>query len=289
MQIVINIFSSFSIFLLIAYSFHILYTTNKFFDLVLAIIISICPYLTFSFTTFGFNFFISSVISIILSITIYLLIHILAFNKLLQQKISSLILLIISLGLYVIFQNLIAVIWGYNNKAFPLYISKNTFLFFNSIITYSQLITFFISIIFFFIITAFIKYSNLGRKIRALSENSELSSIFGINSSKIRLFSITIAGFLSSVAAILYSIDYNFNPTFGFNLLLYGIVAMIIGGVGSTWGLVGGSLLLATAQHLGAYYIDSKWMDAIVYIILILFLIWKPLGFSGKRLKKVEI
>jgi branched-chain amino acid transport system permease protein len=60
-----------------------------------------------------------------------------------------------------------------------------------------------------------------------------------------------------------------------------------IGGVGSNWGLAGGALLLAMAQHLAAYYIGSQWMDAIAYIILILFLIGKPLGFSGKRLKKI--
>ena len=38
-----------------------------------------------------------------------------------------------------------------------------------------------------------------------------------------------------------------------------------------------------------AYYIGSQWMDAVAYIILILYLIARPLGFSGKRLKKIEI
>ena len=289
MQITINILSSFSIFLLVAFSFSILYTTNKFFDMFLAVIISISPYLTFLLTTFGFNFLTSSIISIILSIIFYLFVHILAYNKLLHLKVPNLILLIVSLGFYIICQNLIALIWGYDNKAFHLEISKNTFSFFNSVITYSQLITFSISISIFFAITFLIRWSNIGMKIRALSDSHELFSIFGLSSFKIRLFSITIASFLASIAGILYSIEYSYNPTFGFNLLLYGIVAMIIGGVGSSWGLVGGSLLLATAQHLGAYYIDSKWMDAIAYIILILFLIWKPLGFSGNRLKKVEI
>jgi branched-chain amino acid transport system permease protein len=103
------------------------------------------------------------------------------------------------------------------------------------------------------------------------------------------LWSFAIGSALGSIAGILVSLDTDMTPTMGFNLLLYGIVAMIIGGVGSYWGLVGGALLLATAQHLSAYYIDSKWMDAVAYIILILFLIWKPLGFSGRRLKKVEI
>jgi len=98
-----------------------------------------------------------------------------------------------------------------------------------------------------------------------------------------------IGSALAAIAGILVAFDTDLTPTMGFNLLLYGVVAMIIGGVGSIWGLVGGAFLLATAQHLGAYYIDSKWMDAIAYAILILFLIWKPLGFSGKRLKKVEL
>jgi branched-chain amino acid transport system permease protein len=83
--------------------------------------------------------------------------------------------------------------------------------------------------------------------------------------------------------------DTNLTPTFGFSLLLYGVVAMIVGGLGSTRGLMAGALLVATAQHLAAYYIDTKWMNGVTYIILILFLIWRPLGFSGVRLRKVEI
>jgi len=94
---------------------------------------------------------------------------------------------------------------------------------------------------------------------------------------------------LAAVASILIAFDTDMRPTMGFSWLLYGVVAMIIGGVGSNWGLVGGALLLATAQHLSAYYIGSQWMDAVAYIILILFLIARPLGFSGKRLKKIEI
>jgi branched-chain amino acid transport system permease protein len=54
-------------------------------------------------------------------------------------------------------------------------------------------------------------------------------------------------------------------------------------------GLIAGSLLAATAQHPAAYYIDTKWMGAVIYIILILFLIPKPPGFTAKELKKVEI
>ena len=132
-------------------------------------------------------------------------------------------------------------------------------------------------------------YSNLGKKIRAVSENTELSSIYGISSNKVILICVGISSALSAIVGILSAMDTNLTPTMGFNLLLYGIVAMIIGGVGSFRGLLMGSLLVAVAQNLVAFYLDTKWMDAVAYIILITFLLWKPLGFSGKRLKKIEI
>ncbi len=98
-----------------------------------------------------------------------------------------------------------------------------------------------------------------------------------------------VSSALAAIAGILIALDVDMTPTFGFNYFLYGVVAMIIGGVGSYRGLIFGSLLLASAQHLAAYYIDTKWIDAVAYMILILFLIWKPLGFSGLRLKKIDI
>ena len=103
------------------------------------------------------------------------------------------------------------------------------------------------------------------------------------------MFSFLIGSLLVSVVGILIAFDMNMYPTMGFNWLLYGVVVMIISGIGSQLGLIAGALSLAIMQHVFAYYIGSQWMDAIAYILLILFLIWKPLGISGKQLKKTEI
>ncbi|MDE1890739.1 MAG: branched-chain amino acid ABC transporter permease [Planctomycetota bacterium] len=146
-----------------------------------------------------------------------------------------------------------------------------------------------ICIVSFIATVLFLQYSSLGKQMRAVSSNEELSNIFGICSDRVILWSFIIGSALAAIAGILIVLDTDMTPTMGFNIFLYSVVAMIIGGVGSYKGLIGGALLIATAQHLSAYYIDSKWMDATAYIILILFLIWKPLGFSDKRLKKVEI
>ena len=72
-------------------------------------------------------------------------------------------------------------------------------------------------------------------------------------------------------------------------MLLMGVVAMIIGGVGSIWGIVLGSLLLATAQNLAVWYISSQWMDASSFVILLIFLLFRPQGFMGKKVKKAKV
>lgn len=290
MQITLNIATSFSVFLLIALSFSIVYFTTKKFHIAHAAVITLSAF-------FAYLFIKQVVLPFSLSITLALLfatiLGILSgyplYVTLQKRKSPTFVFLIASLGIYIILQNLISIIWGDEAKSINIEPVKEGIIFFGGNITKIQIMTIMVSL---FSLLAWLLYSNrsnLGRQIRAVSSNDELAKILGIKSKVIVLLSFTIGSVLAAVTGILVALNTNITPTMGFNLLLYGIVAMIIGGVGSTWGLIGGSLLLATAQHLSVYYIGNKWMDVIVYIILILFLIWKPLGFSGKRLKKIEI
>ncbi len=290
MQVVINIFYNAALILIIGFSFSIIYYASRFFHLAHAAIFTFSAYFAFLFSKqLGLNLWFAVPFSVILSTVLGVLTEILIYKKLRKQSASPLILLITSLGLYVVFQNIISLLWGDDIKSIRIHDIIVGHEIFNANITSIQLFTIVISIILLFTSILFLKFSKLGKKIRAVSENEELSGLFGINADKIIVISFAIGSSLIAIAGILVAFDLDMTPTMGFKFLLYGIVAMIIGGVGSNWGLVGGAFLLATAQHLGAYYIDSKWMDAIAYFILILFLIWKPLGFSGKRLKKIEI
>lgn len=231
----------------------------------------------------------SILFSLIITSLIGVLSELLIYKPLRKNKSSSLVLLLSSLGIYIVLQNLISLTWGDDTKSIRTGEIKVGNEIFGAYITDIQIIIIVVSLILFIGTLLFLKYTKIGKNMRAVSSNEELSNIFGINSNYVILWSFGIGSALAAVAGILVAFDTDMTPTMGFNLLLYGVVAMIIGGVGSIKGLIGGAFLLATAQHLGAYYIDSKWMDAIAYIVLILFLIWKPLGFSGKRLKKIEI
>ena len=289
-QLIVNIILSATIYLLVATSFILIYYSTKFFNITHAAIILIAPYLLhLCYVSFAINIIVSLFLSLICTMFLGICTELFIFRPLRFKKSTNLILLIASIGVYIIVQNLISLFWGDEVISLNLYKVQAGKEIMGAYLTDIQLITIISGIILFMSVIILLNITKLGIQIRAVSSNEDLSKIYGVNSNRVIFWTFAIGSSLAAVIGILVAVDIELTPSMGFNLLLYGIVAMIIGGVNSIWGLVGGSLLLATAQHLGAYYMDTKWIDAIAYIILILFLIWKPLGFSRKQLKKVEI
>ncbi|MBN8571860.1 MAG: branched-chain amino acid ABC transporter permease [Ignavibacteria bacterium] len=289
-MLLLSILISSSLVIFISYSFLILYLPTRFFHIAHAVVITLGAYFTYLFfIQLQLSLFIAIPLAIIFSTLIGVLCELIVYKPMREKNLPPLAYLIASIGLYVVLQNIISLVSGDDTKTLRTGEVRVGNEFLGAYITDIQIIIIAVSLVLFILVLLFNKYSKTGKAIRAVSANPELSNIFGINSNKIILISFAIGSALGSVAGILSAFDTNMTPTMGFNLLLYGVVAMIIGGVGSYKGLIGGALLVASAQHLAAYYIDTKWMDAVAYIILILFLIWKPLGFSGQRLKKVEI
>lgn len=290
MQLVLNIIVLTSLLSLLSLSVSMKYYCVKFFDLSHATIISVAAYFVFLFASkFSIPFSVSVALAIAAATLIGLACEVLVYRQMRKRNVPALAYLIASIGLYVVLQNCISLFFGDDTKVINTSEVTVGNQIFCAYVTTIQIITVFVSIALFVTVNFFLHYTATGKSIRAVASNPELCNIYGISSNKIILIAFGIGSALAATAGILSAMDTNMTPTFGFNLLLYGVVAMIIGGVGSTRGLVAGALLVATAQHLAAYYIDTKWMDAVTYIILILFLIWKPLGFSGKRLKKVEV
>ena len=289
-QIIINILYTTFVYLLLSMSFAVEYYTTKFFNLFHAIIFSVSAYFVYFFSIqLGLSIYIGVAASIILSTLLGVLSEWLIFSPLRKHTTNSFQMMMASLGLYIIFQNIISMVWG--DSSLSIRKSKievgNRFI--GGYITNNQIKTIVISILLFVLLQVFLKYSETGKKIRSVASDASLSTVFGINSKKVFINSFIIGSFIAAIVGILIAYTSDLSPNMGFNLFLYGAVVMIIGGTGNFWSLAGSALLLAAAQNLGAYYLSSKWMDAITYVILILFLIWKPLGFSGKRLKKVEL
>ncbi len=235
------------------------------------------------------NIALSLILSLVIT-TLYGLANEALFYKHLRgNKDSNLKMLILSLGVYIVSQNLVSVFFGDDIKSLGKGEVKVGHEFMGAYVTDIQLVTMVVAMV----VLGFTLYlwhkTKFGLAMRAIADNPELSRVFGIPKDRIILYAFGLGSLYAGLGGILIGFDTGITPTFGFNLLLYAIVVMIIGGVDSIWGIVAGAFILATVQNLTAYYIDTKWMDAITYTILIVFLIVRPYGVSGVKNKSVGV
>lgn len=290
MQLIFNIIILFSSYSIVGYSFMVIYKTHKFFPISHAFNIVFPAYLLYQFyLRLEFKMNLSVLVSILIISFIGLIIFQKIYKPLQKFKLENWQLLIASLGVYVILQNFISIIWGDSTLSFRTWEVKVGYPFMGAYITDVQIITIISCIVLLVLSWMFMEKTTIGQQIKAVSSNPKLSSYYGISIHKATAYSFALGSGLAACAGILIAADTDMTPTMGFNWLLYGVVAMIIGGMGKMRYLLLGSFLLASAQHLSAYYIDSKWMNATAYVILIVFLYFKPFGFSGQKLKKQEI
>lgn len=148
-------------------------------------------------------------------------------------------------------------------------------------ITDMQLLILVTSILLSLALWLFIQRTKLGKAMRAVSDDPIGASVVGISPETTILAAFAIGSALAGAAGILISLETNIEPAMGLNAILKGIIACIIGGMGSVPGAILGGLFLGFSENLGIYKIPAGWKDCIAFSILIIFLLIRPSGIVG--------
>ena len=127
-----------------------------------------------------------------------------------------------------------------------------------------------------------LRYSLLGKQMRALSDNLELAEASGIDTSRVVLYTWLFAGALAGLAGVLAGAVTDIEPEFGFGLLLPIFAAVILGGIGDAFGALAGGILLGLVIEWSTLFIDFRWKTAVGFVVLILVLIVRPQGIFGR-------
>ena len=289
-QMVINGIIASAFYVLVGLGFAVTYSFIRFFNLSHGIIITIGAYVAFLFSSWmGIPIGIALCLGLTSGIILGCMLELLIFRPLRYKKSPALVLLLASLGIYLVLQNLISVVFGDDAKRLSPSTIKEGFNLFDARITFVQIITICLSVALLIALSIFFKKTNIGKAMRAVANDPELANISGIASDKVILWAFGIGSTLAGLAGILMAFDVDMTPTMGMHALMMGVVVVIIGGVNSILGIALGALLLGMAQNFGAWYIGSQWQDAIAFVILVLFLLFKPEGFFGKKVKSATV
>ncbi len=132
-------------------------------------------------------------------------------------------------------------------------------------------------------VASVLRFTSLGRQMRALADDFQLSEVAGIDTDRVVIVTWIFAAGLAGRAGVFYTAAIGtMTPNLGFFLLLSLFAAVILGGIGNAYGALAGGLLLGLVQEWSTLVIDARWKVAVGFAILILVLIVRPQGLFGR-------
>ena len=232
---------------------------------------------------FGLNIWIGMVLAVIATAILAWLINLFILRPFTNRGTSPIIMLVVTLGVSLILQNVILAIFteqfqNYNvNTGTP--ITFGPFLF-----TPLQLGIIGLAIVTMLAIHVLLRYTRLGKAMRAVSDSPELARISGINTRLIVNAVWLIAGGLGGLSGVVLALNTaSFTPTVGFGFLFVIFAAVILGGIGHPYGAIVGALIVGIATEMSAAFINSEYKTAIALVILIIALLIRPQGIFASR------
>jgi branched-chain amino acid transport system permease protein len=292
-QVFLNGIISGSIYALIAISFAIIYRTVKFFHFAHGVVYAAGAYVAYAVARDSWlvartdNNWLALSIGVLAGIIgaaiIGVLIDRVVYRPLRKRKAPNLVFLLASFGVFILVQNLIQLIFGAQILTIRTGPVKEGHHILGAVITDIQILILVVSGLLSVALWLYIQKTKLGKAMRAVADDPLAASVVGINPERIILWSFAIGSALAGAAGILISLETNLESTMGMNAILKGIIASIIGGIGSIPGAMFGGLFLGLAENWGIWKISAGWKDCIAFVILIIFLLLRPGGIMGVK------
>jgi branched-chain amino acid transport system permease protein len=138
-----------------------------------------------------------------------------------------------------------------------------------------------LSLLFFLLLTLFLTRHHAGVALRALHQNPDLLRAYGLSSTKLSLLAFAVGSALAAPAAILTAMTSGLNEAVGHQVMLISMAATIVGGVGSLRGAALAGLMLGVAEAVALNYVDTQWAEAVSFLVLFAFILFRPSGIFG--------
>ena len=276
-----------SVYAIIALGYTMVYGIAKMLNFAHGDIIMIGGYVSFvAVSSLGLNPWIAMVIAMAVCTLLGVLIERFAYKPLRQA--TSLAVLITAIGVSYLLQNAALLIWGANPKVYTPIISGTLNLFGGKLsVSYISLLTVAACIIIMIALTVFTSKSKLGKAMRACSEDKGAALLMGINVNRTISLTFAIGSALAAIAGVLLCSSYpTLMPTTGSMPGIKAFTAAVFGGIGSIPGAFIGGILLGVIEALAKAYISTQLSNSIVFAVLIIVLLVRPVGLLGKKISE---
>ena len=284
----INGISLGSVYAIIALGYTMVYGIAKMLNFAHGDVIMVGAYVCFfAVSSYSLPPLVGVVLAMLVCTVLGMVIERLAYKPLRQAP--SLAVLITAIGVSYFLQNGAQLLWGSNNKMFPVFLTGDALSFLNGQLRVSlaTVVNVVACIVIMLVLTWFTGKTKMGKAMRACSEDKGAAQLMGINVDTTISMTFAIGSALAAVAGVLYMSSYPILvPTTGSMPGIKAFTAAVFGGIGSIPGAFLGGLLLGVIEIFAGGYISTQLQNAIVFAVLIVVLLVKPSGLLGKQVRE---
>jgi branched-chain amino acid transport system permease protein len=127
-----------------------------------------------------------------------------------------------------------------------------------------------------------LEYTRFGAQVRAAVDNQRMARGLGIDVDRAFMITFALGGGLAGLGGALAVEVIGLDHAFAFTYLVYVLIVVAVGGLGSIGGSLAAALVLGISDMAGKYYFP--WLGAfLIYLVMVALLMWRPAGLFGKR------
>ena len=199
---------------------------------------------------------------------------------------SFLPVLISTLGASIFLQNSVLAIYGPQPKPLDKLINVQGFQVGGVFLDSQYLVIVVVTVIAVAFQYFFFEHTLLGKKLQATSQDKDMARLLGIPVAWMIAITFIYSAILGGLAGILVAPVLFVSIGMGSTIALKAFAATIIGGFGDVKGAIAGGILLGVAESFAAAYISVPYKDAFAFLLLFIFLLFRPQGIFGEKVSE---
>ena len=201
----------------------------------------------------------------------------------LRERGSELLPLIATIGVSITLQNAMLVLLGPIPYAFDTPYSNNVIRFGGIFLTAQGVLIIVMSTIAIGLLYAFMKFTILGKALRAVSQDRETAALMGINPNQLIMLTFVIASALAGMSGAMLGPVLVLTPFAGATVIVKAFAIVIIGGFGNVEGTIIAGLIVGLIESYTTQFLDPGLIDIVVFALLLLTLAVRPTGLIAEK------
>lgn len=193
---------------------------------------------------------------------------------------------IITLGLMMVFVGVAPMLFGVDPLRLPKVIETGAFTLGGANLSFNSLLNIVIGLGLTIGLFLLLQKTKLGLAIRSTASNERTARLMGVPTKNITLFAWALAMVLGSLAGTMIAPTTSVTVNVMDSVQVNAFIACVLGGFQTFYGPVIGAYVIAVLTNLFSYYISSVWGTQLLYLLIIIFLCFKPVGLVGKKIVK---